>query len=136
MKILTLKLLASIHLSLLLLFIASDSALAQITNPAIGEWGTVDRQEQSVGILQDIALAVISRIMPIALILLFLYIIWGAFDWITSGGDSGKVSSARNKIVQGIIGVIVLSALFAIMMIIQTFLHLEFLNIIFPSFFG
>jgi hypothetical protein len=37
-----------------------------------------------------------------------LYMLWGAFDWITSGGDKEKVQHARNKISYAAIGMILI----------------------------
>jgi hypothetical protein len=44
-------------------------------------------------------------------------ILWGAVDWILSGGDKEKVSNARKRITQAIIGLVILSLVFVIMAI-------------------
>lgn len=69
-----------------------------------------------------------SFVMAIAAILLLLFLIWGAIDWITSSGDKGKVENARNRITQAIIGLIVLSASIAVFKLVQTFLGIEVLT--------
>ncbi len=38
-----------------------------------------------------------------------VFLVWGAFDWITSGGDKEKISGARRKITNAIIGLFLLS---------------------------
>ncbi len=38
-----------------------------------------------------------------------VFLVWGAFDWITSGGDKEKISAARRKITNAIIGLFLLS---------------------------
>lgn len=38
-----------------------------------------------------------------------VFLLWGAFDWITSGGDKEKISSARRKIVNALIGMALLA---------------------------
>lgn len=53
------------------------------------------------------------------------FMLWGAFDWITAGGDEGKIKSARQKITQGIIGLAVLASTFAMFLVIQYFLGLN-----------
>ena len=58
--------------------------------------------------------AILGYVMTFAGLLLLLYLIWGGVEWITSGGDKGKVESARNKITNAIIGIIVLAAAYAI----------------------
>lgn len=39
----------------------------------------------------------------------FVFFIWGAFDWITAGGDKEKITAARRKIVNALIGLTLLS---------------------------
>ena len=60
---------------------------------------------------------VLSFIMAIAALLVFMYLIWGGIQWITSGGDKGKTEEARNKITAAVIGLIVLAASYAILQI-------------------
>lgn len=40
--------------------------------------------------------------------LMVIYIIWGGIQWITSGGDKQKLSSARGRIVWASVGFIIL----------------------------
>ena len=68
--------------------------------------------------------SIMSGIMVIGALLVLLYLIWGGIEWITSGGDKGKVENARNKITQAIIGLIVLAASTAIFMMLQTILDI------------
>ncbi len=43
----------------------------------------------------------------VAALALLIYLLWGAFDWITSGGEKEKIEKARNKITHAVIGIIV-----------------------------
>lgn len=70
----------------------------------------------------------LSAVMAIAALMVLLYLMWGAIEWITSGGDKGKLESARNKITQSIIGLIVLAATLAIFMLVQNFLGISVIN--------
>src|SRR5574340_4177 len=54
--------------------------------------------------------SVLSFVMVISALLVLLYLIWGAFDWITSGGDKGKIEAARKKIVAAIVGLIIIAS--------------------------
>ncbi len=71
---------------------------------------------------------VMGTVMGLAGLLLLVYLIWGAIDWITSGGDSGKIASARNKIIQAVLGLIVLSSVVAIMIVVQGFIGAELIS--------
>lgn len=66
--------------------------------------------------------AVLSFVMVIAALLVFMYLIWGGIEWITAGGDKGKTESARNKITGAILGLIVLAASYAILLIALNFI--------------
>lgn len=37
---------------------------------------------------------------------LILYLLWGAFDWISSSGDKEKLTKAQNKITNALIGMV------------------------------
>lgn len=71
---------------------------------------------------------VFSGLMIIAALLLLLYLIWGGVEWITSGGDSGKVQKARDRMTQAIIGILVLSSTVAIFTLVQRFLGISVLT--------
>lgn len=66
--------------------------------------------------------SLISITMTVAAILVLLYLLWGGLEWISAGGDSGKIQKARERITQAVIGIIVLSASTAIFIIVQRFL--------------
>ncbi len=64
-------------------------------------------------------------VMVIAALLVFVYLIWGGIEWITSGGDKTKTEGARNKITSAIIGLIVLAASYAILTLALKFIGIE-----------
>ena len=72
--------------------------------------------------------SVLTLVMAIGALLVFLYLILGGIDWITSGGDKTKTEGARNKITAAIIGLIVLAAAWAILTIALNFLGAGDLN--------
>lgn len=77
--------------------------------------------------------ALISQFLRIALVvaglLVLLNLIIGAFNWISAGGDTGKLEKARTRIMNSIIGIIVLAAAMAILQLLFNFLNLEGLTI-------
>lgn len=48
----------------------------------------------------------ISLFITGAGLLLLLYLFWGAFDWINSGGDKEKVAKAQSKVTNALIGIL------------------------------
>ena len=71
---------------------------------------------------------IMSVVMVLAALLVFGFLIWGAVEWITSGGDKNKVESARNRITNAVIGLLVLAAVTALFMVVQQFLGIDVLT--------
>lgn len=61
-------------------------------------------------------------VLVFAALLVFMYLIWGGIEWITSGGDKTKTESARNRITAAVVGLIVLAASWAILTLVLSFL--------------
>ncbi|MCB9813464.1 MAG: hypothetical protein H6772_03595 [Pseudomonadales bacterium] len=74
----------------------------------------------------------LNFVMVLGALLVFGYLIWGGVEWITSGGDKGKTESARNKITAAVVGLIVLAASWAILMLLLGFLGTD-LNSLFTE---
>lgn len=64
----------------------------------------------------------VGTLLIIAALLAFLYLILGGIKWITSGGDKAGMEEARNKITHAIVGLIIVGAAWAIMILVQNFL--------------
>jgi hypothetical protein len=106
---------------------------AEIVNPAVGNLGGCDEfvdGKCEAGDLEDpssnIALAksggsfliqfvkLWRNIINIGAIMVILYFIWGAVEWISAGGDKSKLESARNKMLHAVLGLIILVSSFVI----------------------
>lgn len=68
----------------------------------------------------------IALIYIIATIVLIFMLLWGAFDWITSGGDKEKVHAARERITQAFIGIILFAVAFAVIAVVGAFTGFKF----------
>jgi hypothetical protein len=79
----------------------------------------------------------IARLWKTALILggilLLIYLIWAALDWITAGGDTDKIKTAKSRIINGIMGVALLAASFAIMVFMKMVFGFDLLQIVWPT---
>ncbi len=64
--------------------------------------------------LSDFLSNLITLALTIGLILVFVMLIWGAFDWIMSGGDKDSVGKARGRIINALIGLAVMAVAFAL----------------------
>jgi len=112
------------------LAIASSSALAAFPLLATSVSAVTDIAAPS-GFFTDIGVLInkaLQFVLVIAALLVFLYLIWGGIEWITSGGDEDKTESAINKITAAVIGLIVVAASFAILQLALTFLGVGNIN--------
>jgi hypothetical protein len=66
--------------------------------------------------------AVLNLVLIIAVLLVFFYIVLGALEWITSGGDKAKTEKARQKIVSAVVGLIIVVSSYAILTVVTRFL--------------
>ncbi len=62
-----------------------------------------------------------------------LYLVFGAFRWLTAGDNKGQVESARSTITQALIGIVLLASIFAIGRIVGTLLGLQCNGLSFPD---
>ena len=68
----------------------------------------------------------ITLIYIIASVIFIFWILWGAFQWLTSGGEKEAVAAARGRIINAIIGIILFAVAFAIIQIVGTFTGFTF----------
>lgn len=67
----------------------------------------------------------IAFVIIVAALAFFFILILGGIKWITSGGDKGKVESARSQITAGLIGLVVVFSAWAILNIVENFFHVN-----------
>lgn len=68
----------------------------------------------------------IALIYTLAAIVLIFMIMWGAWDWLTSEGDKEKLDSARKKIINALVGIVLFAAAFAIIQVMGQFTGFTF----------
>jgi hypothetical protein len=68
--------------------------------------------------------ALIGFILFLATIFTLLQLLLAGFQWISSGGDKGLLEVARNRILNSLIGLIILFAAWAVFLVILQFLGL------------
>lgn len=78
--------------------------------------------------IEDLGL-LISRAIAIALmlagILVFVYLVWGGIQWITSGGDKAKTEEARARITAALVGLAIVAAAWAVMQLVAYFFGIQ-----------
>ena len=83
--------------------------------------------------LTSLLTGVLSLLIAVVSLLVFVYLIWGGIEWITSGGDKGKTDQARSKIIAALVGVIIIAASYAVLQIMLRFLGFDSLTEVFNN---
>lgn len=68
----------------------------------------------------------VNLIYMVAGVVFVFMIIWGAFQWLTSGGDKEAVAAARGRIINALVGIILFAIAFAVLSIVGTFTGFTF----------
>jgi hypothetical protein len=63
----------------------------------------------------------INTAILVGAILALVFMVIASIQWITAGGDTGKIQKARDKFVQSIIGFAVVASTYAIFLVVQYF---------------
>lgn len=91
-----------------------DLAQAAITNPVIGNLGNNPEQAKTGATFLTYFVTLWRAGINIGALLVLLYFAWGSIEWISSGGDKGKVEAARMKMTNAAVGIIILVSGFTI----------------------
>ena len=83
--------------------------------------------------LGDFIQKTLTIAFAVAIIVVLAMLIWGAFEWITSGGEKDAVASARNRIINALIGLAVLAVAFALFKVAGQFLGFDVANFNIPT---
>lgn len=101
-------------------------AYAAITNPALSNFGS----DTTGGAGLAFYISQLWKTLVVVGGLAFLiYTIIGAISWIMAGGDKAKVESAQKHITNGVTGLIILAASYAIVALISEVIGINILNI-------
>lgn len=67
----------------------------------------------------------VNVVIIVAGILVFVFLVWGGLEWLTSGGDKGKVENARNRITSALVGLAIIAASWALVQVIAYFFGVQ-----------
>lgn len=109
------------------------NVLAQATAPSPTPVIIINAPEKGYSTLGNFVTNVLVLAFGIAILVVLVMLIWGAFEWITSGGDKEAVGKARNRIINALIGLAVLAVAFALARVAAQFLGFDLLNIAIPT---
>jgi hypothetical protein len=79
----------------------------------------------------------VATFLKVALIaaglLLLLYLVWGGFEWLTSGGSKEAVASAKNRLTAAFTGLVLILLVLVIINFIDWFFDINLLAPEFPE---
>ena len=113
-----------------------EKVFAQICNPALPAQlggcggGSVNQGGQVVGGLIS---GIVGLLFIVGFILTLLYLITGGIQWITSQGDKAALESARSKITNALIGLVIVASAYAIFKLVGNFFGITLPNIKIPT---
>jgi hypothetical protein len=64
----------------------------------------------------------IQALILVSGIALLIYLLWGAFDYLTSQGDPDKIKAAQTKITNAVIGIILVIAAFTLFVVVAVYM--------------
>lgn len=83
--------------------------------------------------LSDFIKNALSLVFVIGAFLVLIMLIIGAYEWIASGGDKENVAKARNRIINAMIGLLVLAVAFALVRLLAQFTGFDIGNLVIPT---
>lgn len=93
----------------------------------------IDGKNVGFSTLGDFISKILTLAFVIAILLVLVMLIWGAFEWIASGGDKEAVGKARNRIINALIGLAVLAIAFALFQVAGQFIGFNILDFTIPT---
>lgn len=117
--------------------IALLSTLALLTSvsPALAQdiTITINKPPYAPGNISKLINSVLTMVFVITAVLAFAYLVWGGIQWITSGGDKTATEAARNRIQAAILGLFIVFAAWAIMLVLGSFFGFDLGNLAIPK---
>ncbi len=83
--------------------------------------------------LSTILAGIVTWFILGAAFLAFIYLISGGILWMSSGGDKTQIETARNRMVQALVGLVVVASVWAIINLLFPVLGLSFSTLSLPS---
>lgn len=75
----------------------------------------------------------ITIVFVVAALTVLVFLVIGAFRWITSGGNKENVDTARKMIVNALIGLVILALAFLIARVVGLILNIDLVNLQLPT---
>ena len=91
-----------------------------INNPALGPYAGMTGAQFFSGLIP----ALLGALLVIGVVVFVFMLLWGGIEWITAGGDKGKLEGAKQRLTNALIGIVVVLGFFAILSLVECFFGL------------
>ncbi len=109
-------------------------AYAQISTCPEGDFNVVcSLQASDFGKLVS---NILTALFIIAIVVALIFLVWGGIKWIVSGGDKAKVEAARNTIIGGIVGLVLVFLAYFIVSLVAGLFGIDIQNMSLPQLLG
>lgn len=105
--------------------LAQDDVFGKIQTPIVFRH-FIERDASGASAISMILSNLVTLIYSIATIVLIFMILWGAFDWLTSGGDKEKLEHAKSRLINAFVGIMLFAIAFAVIQILGKFTGFTF----------
>ena len=122
-----------------LILLTASLAYLAISQPVFAETINIIQPRTSSGQqigytnVSDFLNAAIRLVFIVALLIALVMLLWGAVEWILSGGNKDAVGNARGRIIHALVGLAILAVAFAIISLAGSFLGVPLLNFTIPT---
>jgi hypothetical protein len=100
--------------------LAASNAFAQQVVPCPKDSQFSNLCSNGTNNIPEVIQRILTLVLIVAVVIALFFLIWGGIRWIMSGGDKGKVETARSTIIGAIVGLIIaLLAFFIINVVLQ-----------------
>ena len=118
-----------------------NNPISQTSTNLIAQFGNVGFEPQSQTEYTNIQIGnplsnlviflsnLLGLITIVGALFFIVYFFIAAFNWVTGGDDSGKIEKARNKMVQGILGLVVLVMSYSLIGLVGTIIGIDLINL-------
>ena|SRR3989338_10055915 len=94
------------------------------SNIKISPKGSID----AVKNIGDLISAAIGAAFMVSFLLVFVMLVWGGVQWITSGGDKENTQKAKDRITSALVGLAIIGGAWALMKIVGAFFGVDILT--------
>lgn len=97
-----------------------------ITNPALGPNLNAN---SGLEFFQKLIPAAIGIIFVVGVAIFFFMLLFAAIQWISSGGDKAAIETARGRLTQALIGIVLLFSVFAVIKVVESVFGISILTL-------